>query len=155
MAPQEESAKDWLRTNIQNSVKDGLGIRCDDISALRKAPGDGIQEPKEDCPDANNQVSSGDIGTKCNCVFAGSPGDSPCNPKECNKAEGEVSPLMLPVNWGVRRESSINDLPCKKIPPVRPPSRLQSSPHQSGLCIGSSAMEDQRSKADPATAEGW
>lgn len=124
MTPKKESTKDGLCKNIQNTVEDGLGVRCDDVAALRKAPGDGIQEPEEDGPDADNQVSSGNIGAKCNCVFAGGPGNGPCNPKECNKAEGEISPLQLPVSNGARRRSSVDASPCKKIAPMRPPSRI-------------------------------
>lgn len=42
VTPKEESAKDRLRTNIQDTVEDGLRVRRDDIAALAKAPGDGI-----------------------------------------------------------------------------------------------------------------
>lgn len=94
VTPKKESTKDGLCKNIQNTVEDGLRVRCDDVAALGKAPGDGVQEPEEDGPDAANQVSSGNFGTKCNCVFTGGPSNGPSNPKECNKAEGEVSPLV-------------------------------------------------------------
>jgi len=49
VVPEEQCAEDGLRQQIQDAVKDSLGITGDDISALAETPRNGVQDPKERC----------------------------------------------------------------------------------------------------------
>ena len=94
MTPQQESTKDWLGHEIQDTVKDGFRVGSNNITALRKSPCDGVEEPKEDGPDAANEISPRDVRADGCSVLARGPGNGPSNPEEGNAAEGEVAPLV-------------------------------------------------------------
>lgn len=64
MTPEEKSTKHWLGENIQDTIEDGFTIRCDDITTFRKTPGNGVEEPKEDCEDTADHIRTADIGTE-------------------------------------------------------------------------------------------
>ena len=95
VAPEEESAEYRLSHDIQNTIEDSFRVRRDNVTALRKSPGDGVQEPKEDGPDTANQVYFGDVWAKGSGVLARGPGDGPGDPEEGNAAEGEIAPLVV------------------------------------------------------------
>lgn len=94
VTPQEESTEYRLSHDIQNTIEDSFRIRRNNVTALRKPPGDRVQEPEEDSPDTANQVYFGDIWANGGSVLARGPGDSPGDPEEGNAAEGEVTPLV-------------------------------------------------------------
>lgn len=52
MAPEQEASEADLGQDIQDTVEDGLGVGVDDVAALAEAPGDGVQEPQQQQPDA-------------------------------------------------------------------------------------------------------
>ena len=47
VAPDEEGAKDRLGKDVENTIKDGLAVRSNDITAFRNSPSDGIKYPEE------------------------------------------------------------------------------------------------------------
>ncbi len=94
MTPKKESTEYRLRHDVQNTVEDGFGIRRNNVTALRKSPGNRVQKPEEDSPDTANQVYFRDIWPNGSSVLARGPGDSPGDPEEGNAAEGKVTPLI-------------------------------------------------------------
>ncbi len=94
VAPKEESTEYRLSHDVQNTVEDGFRIRRNNITALRKSPGDRVEKPEEDSPDTANQVYFRDIWANGSSVLARGPGDSPGDPEEGNATEGEVTPLI-------------------------------------------------------------
>ena len=50
MSPQEESTKNRLGENVEDTVEDSLGVRGDDIASLTDTPGDGVEEPQANGP---------------------------------------------------------------------------------------------------------
>ena len=48
VTPEEESSKDRLGQDIEDTVEYCLGVWCDDVSTLAEAPCDRVEEPKED-----------------------------------------------------------------------------------------------------------
>lgn len=56
MAPKEKSSKDWLSHQVQDTVKDGLRIRRNDVATLGKSPGNWVEEPKKDGPDSASHI---------------------------------------------------------------------------------------------------
>jgi hypothetical protein len=65
----EQGTKDWLGKDIKNTVEDGFGVGGDNIATLAEAPGDWVDEPEEDSPDAADQVGSADVCAKCTSIF--------------------------------------------------------------------------------------
>lgn len=94
VAPQEERAEDGLGHDVEDAVEDGFGVGRDDVAALGEAPGDGVEEPEEDGPDAADEVDAGDVGAERGGVLAGGPGHGPGDPEEGEAAEDEVAPLV-------------------------------------------------------------
>lgn len=94
MAPQEESTEDGLGHDVEDTVEDGFGIGGDDVAALAEAPGDGVQEPEADGPDAADGVGFGDVAAERCGVLAGGDGHGEGDPQECRAAEDEITPLM-------------------------------------------------------------
>ena len=54
VTPEEQGTEDWLSHDVKDTVESSLGIRVNDVSALRKIPGDRIEEPQEDGPNTTN-----------------------------------------------------------------------------------------------------
>ena len=94
VTPKEESTEYRLSHDVQDTVEDSFRIRRDNVTALRKSPGNWVQEPEEDSPDTTDQIYFGDVWAKGSSVLARSPGDGPGDPEEGNAAEGEVTPLV-------------------------------------------------------------
>jgi len=93
VTPQEKSTEHWLGEKIQDTVKDGLAIWCNNVATFRKTPGDGIEEPQEDCEDTAGCVGTADIGTQSVGVAAANEDQHVQNVEESKAAEDEVSPL--------------------------------------------------------------
>jgi hypothetical protein len=47
MIPNQQRTKHRLSQQVQNPVKDGLGISRNDVATLAQAPGNGVQDPQE------------------------------------------------------------------------------------------------------------
>lgn len=94
VTPKEESTEYRLGHNVQDTVEDGFRVRRNNVTTLRKSPGNRVQKPEEDSPDTTNQVYFRDIWANGSSVLARGPGNSPGDPKEGNAAEGEVTPLI-------------------------------------------------------------
>ena len=80
MSPKKESTEHGLGQNIEDTIEDSLGIWSNDITALRYTPGDWVEKPEENSPDATYQVRTADIGTQDIGVLACCPGDCPGHP---------------------------------------------------------------------------
>ena len=93
MTPKEESAEDWLRKQIQNTVEDGLAVRVDDVASLRKTPGDGVEEPQKDGKNTAGQVRTADVGSEGSSVLAGDEDQDINDVEESQVTEYVVSPL--------------------------------------------------------------
>jgi len=70
VAPDEESTEDRLGQDIQNTVEDSFGVRGNDVSTLRKSPGDWVEEPEEDGPGGADEVGAVDFATDSSGVLA-------------------------------------------------------------------------------------
>ena len=64
MSPQEESTKDWLGEDVENTVEDSLGVRGDDVGSLTDAPGNGVEEPQANGPATADSEDFVDVLTK-------------------------------------------------------------------------------------------
>ena len=95
MTPEQESTKDWLGQDVQDTVERSLRVGRDNIATFRKSPGNRVEEPEESGPSADDNVGLGDIGPNRRRVLAASPDESPRNPKESEASEGIVSPLQF------------------------------------------------------------
>ena len=93
MAPEQESTKDWLGQDVQDTVKRSLRVGRDDIATFRKSPGNRVEEPEEGSPTADDNVGFRDIGPNRRRVLTARPDESPRNPKESEASEDVVSPL--------------------------------------------------------------
>lgn len=110
MAPEEESAEDGLGHEVDDTVEDSFGVRGNDIATLRQAPGDGIQEPDEDGPDADDGVDLQNIGTENASVATTLEHNSPGDKEEGYGAECEVSPLVGALDQGTNKTSYNHNL---------------------------------------------
>ena len=99
VTPEQQGAEDRLGEEIQDAVKDGLGVRRDDVAALADAPCDRVQEPQEDGEAAADEVDTVDVGSEGGCVLACSYGEGPSDDRERRAAEDEVGPLR--GRWSV------------------------------------------------------
>lgn len=45
VAPKEQSAKDWLGEDVEDTVEDSFGIRSNNIATLGQTPGNWVDEP--------------------------------------------------------------------------------------------------------------
>ena len=93
MTPEQESPKDRLGQDVQDTVKHSLRVGRDDIATFRKPPSNRVEEPEEGGPSADNDVGFRDIGPNRGRVLAAGPNESPHNPKESEASEDVVSPL--------------------------------------------------------------
>ena len=103
VAPKQQSAEDGFGHNVEDAVEDGLRVGRDDVAALREPPGDWVEEPEEDGPDAADEVGAVDVGAESEGVFTRGPGYGPGDPEEGKAAEDEVAPLLgerLAVGYG-------------------------------------------------------
>ena len=110
VAPDEESAKDGLGENVEDTIEDSFRVRGDDIATFRQAPGDGVQEPKANGPDAANGVDSVDVCTECDSVAATLEDNGPGDEEEGDAAEDVISPLVGAVDQGTDQASDNHDL---------------------------------------------
>ena len=95
VAPNQKRTKDRLGQQVQDTVKDGLGVRRDDVAAFTEAPGDGIDEPEGEGPDAADEEGAVDVRADGFGVIVGYPADVVADEKEGDAAEGEVGPLLM------------------------------------------------------------
>lgn len=95
VTPEEKSTEDGLGHNIEHAVEDGFRVRGDDVAAFADTPGDRVEKPEEDGPDAADGVGPRDVGAEGRCVLTAGHGDGPCDPEEGGAAEDEVAPLRI------------------------------------------------------------
>lgn len=94
MAPEKKEREDGLGQNVQNAIKDGLGIRGDDISTLTQTPGDRVEEPQADGPDAAYGVSSVHVGAQRFGVATAQKDDAIDDVEEGGTTKGKKAPLV-------------------------------------------------------------
>ena len=94
VSPDEESAEDRFSEDIKDTVKDSFRVGSDDVTTLRQAPSNWVQEPQADGPDAANSVGPADVGTENTGVAATLKDDCPGDEEEGNAAENEVAPFV-------------------------------------------------------------
>ena len=58
MTPEQESAKDWLGQDVQNTVEHRLRVGRDDVATFGKSPSNRVEEPEEGGPGTNNDIGS-------------------------------------------------------------------------------------------------
>jgi hypothetical protein len=91
MTHNEDNGKDYLGTEIENAVEDCFGIWRDDVTSFADAPGDGVADPDEECPDSAGQVNTVDVYTKSFCMLATVASEDPENTEHDCTAESKVS----------------------------------------------------------------
>jgi hypothetical protein len=110
MAPEEESAKDGLGEEVQNTVEDSFGVRRDNVPAFAHAPSDRVQEPETNSPKTANSVNPVDIGTEITSMATSIENDGPSDEEEGNNTEDEVTPLIRAFDQGTNQTSDNHDL---------------------------------------------
>jgi len=70
VTPEKQAAETDLGKEVENTVKDGLGVRSNDVSTLAKTPGDRVEDPKEAGECAAVEVRLADITAKTIGVLA-------------------------------------------------------------------------------------
>lgn len=95
VTPEQESTKNWLGQDVQDTVEHSFRVGRDDIATFRKSPSYRVEEPEEGGPSADDEVSSRDIRPNRRRVLAAGPDESPRNPKESEASEDVVSPLYF------------------------------------------------------------
>ena len=111
MTPEQESTKDRLGHNVQDTVEHRLGVGGDDVATLGKSPSNWVEEPEEGGPPADNNVGPRNIGSNGSCVLTAGPDESPRNPKESEASEDVVSPLEFTLAT-VPLQSAHCVIPC-------------------------------------------
>jgi len=109
VAPDEESTEDRLGQEIQDTVEDSLRVRGNDVSTLRKSPGDWVDEPEEDGPGSADEVGAVNFATDGSGVSAADEDDVVGNEEESGTAEGEVSPLVAGGDEGTNETGDDHD----------------------------------------------
>ena len=94
VSPEEKSAENGLGEDIKDTVEDGFAIGGDDVSPLGQSPGNWVQEPEEDGPDAADEVGTMNFSTQSKSMSAGDEYNIVGDKEEGHHAEGEVSPLV-------------------------------------------------------------
>lgn len=94
VSEEEESTKDWLGQDIEDTIKDSLGIRSNDVSALGQSPGNWVDEPEEDGPDSADEENSLDVGTNGGCMLQADNANVIGNEEESDHGEGEIAPFV-------------------------------------------------------------
>jgi len=109
VAPDEESTEDRLGQEIQDTVEDSLRVRGEDVSTLRKSPGDWVDEPKEDGPASTEEVGTVDFATDGSGVLATDDDDVVGDEEESSTAEDEVTPLVARDDEGTNETGDDHD----------------------------------------------
>jgi len=64
VTPEKQAAETDLGKEVENAVKDGLGVRRNNVSTLAEAPADGVEDPKEAGECAAEDVRLADIAAE-------------------------------------------------------------------------------------------
>jgi hypothetical protein len=110
VTPEEQETEDWLGKDIENAVESSLRIGVDDVTTLRKTPGNWVQEPQEDGPDTAEQECTVYISAENKSVLASNPDDVPCNTEKGDHAKNIVSPLVRRYNESTNKTGNNHDL---------------------------------------------
>lgn len=110
VAEEKQNTKNGLGENIQDTVKDGFGVGVDDITALRQAPGNRVQEPQEEGQHATLHKRALDRPSKGIGVTAAIDGKLVGNKEEGGSAEGEVPPFVGRLRQGANQSADNHDL---------------------------------------------
>lgn len=94
VTPKEQSAKNGFGQDVEDSVEDGLGVGGDDVAAFGQTPGNWVEEPEEDSPDAADQIGLGNFGSESLSMFAALEDDGPGDEEEGGGAEDEEAPFV-------------------------------------------------------------
>lgn len=110
VAEDEQEAEDRLRKNVQDTVKDGLGVGVDDIAALGQAPGDWVEEPQEEGQHATLHERALYGASEGIRVAAAINGKLVGDEEEGGCAEGKVSPLVGGLGQGADQAADDHNL---------------------------------------------
>ena len=100
VSEQQDGAEDRLGEDVEDTIKDGLAVRGDDVSALSQTPGDGVQEPQEDGEDTAAEERPADLRAESGSVSAGDEDQDIHDVEEGEASKDEVSPLVAGVGEG-------------------------------------------------------
>lgn len=91
----QRDAEDGLGEEIQHAVEDGLGVRGDDVGALRHAPRDRVAQPHEQRQHSAQHVRAVHVAAEPARTLATYAGEGPEDVEHRGGAEG-------PPAWGGR-----------------------------------------------------
>jgi hypothetical protein len=110
VAPEKQATEYWLSQDVKDTIESSLRIGMNDVSALKKTPSDGVQEPQEIGPDSARQEGAVNFGAENKGVLAGDPDDIPCNTEKSEHTESEISPLVGRGNEGADKADNNHNL---------------------------------------------
>ena len=94
MTDEEQDPEDGLGDEIQDAVKDRLGIGGDDVTPFGQAPGDRVEEPDEQGQTGAGEVGASDVGPQRVGVPASGPDDVVDDGQQSQAAKDKVAPLV-------------------------------------------------------------
>lgn len=94
VTPDQQGAEDRLGQDVENTIKNGLGIGRDDIATLAETPGNRVDEPEENGPGTDKGVGCANILTKGQCVCSTDHNHIIGNEEESKSSKDKVSPLV-------------------------------------------------------------
>ena len=64
VTPEQKTSEYRLGADVENAVEDGFTVRRDHVAAFAQTPSDGVQEPEERSPGANDQEGFANVFAK-------------------------------------------------------------------------------------------
>lgn len=110
VAPDQQRTEDGLGEEIQDSVKDTLGVDGDDVSSLTQAPGDGVESPEERGERSTDHKGLAGVGADTIGVLPGLPDQDVEDVEQSGTAESKVSPFVAGRNEGSDETRDDHDL---------------------------------------------
>lgn len=110
MSPDEQSAEDGFRKQIQNAVEDGLRVGRDDVAALTETPSDWVEEPEECGHSAADEEGAADVLSELVSTAARVDRKRVGDDEERNAAEDEVSEFVRGLDEGANKSRDDHDL---------------------------------------------
>lgn len=109
VAPDEESAEDGLGENVEDTIKDSLGVGRDVVTTLAKTPSNRVKSPQDSGQRAAGQEGPADIFAHGVGVLAGLPSEDVDDVSQCDTSEYEVTPLVAGPDKSTGKSSDNHD----------------------------------------------
>lgn len=104
-----DHGEDWLGQDVEDTVEDHLRVGGDDVSTVRKTPGDWVKEPEEREDGGGQGEGRLVTGTEDTSRRSGRSSENPPDVEEGDTSEDEETPLVLGLDETTDKTSDDHD----------------------------------------------